>query len=183
MQNKKIIFVIFLFIAIIATIVVFLTTIAQPSKTPHITTSTIPQSTTIPTNAVSHTINNEGFPDLQKEEKLPDGSTKSYLDSTNPTRANTVQSAADGSILFERYVVGPDASETLTSNITSYGTPTQIFIGSHFYGQKIQTYVFAQKGVAIIANQQTDQVFEKHFFPPMSVTEYVQRYGEDIVNK
>lgn len=181
-QHKGIIIAFVLFICM-TPILFFVAKSVTPVKAPTITSSKTPLPTALPTNSISHRINNEGFPDLQKEEVLPNGGYKRYLDSANPARSNIIQSGPDGSILFERYIVGPDASERLSDNSISYGTPEHIFSGSRFYGPSAQTYLFATKGVALIANPQTDQVLEKHFFPPMSVDAYVQKYGEDIVTK
>lgn len=62
----------------------------------------------------------------------------------------------------------------------AYGEPEREIQGSLYFGENAKTYIFAKKGIAIIANMNTEEVYELQQFQPVSVERYLNLYGEDI---
>ena len=67
------------------------------------------------------------------------------------------------------------------SDVTSkYGQPEEIVNGSNFYGYGVSTYIYADKGFAVIGNANADKVYELQTFLPMSIDQYKSQYGQDL---
>lgn len=166
-----------------------------PQVTPQVTSQPTPFETEpIPTapegfgNDTHVNLNNtsiyEDSENLQKKDENPDGSIKYTLASSDTTRPNIiVVDPQNDVVIFQRTVRDRDNNTLLPQYRDLYGQPEKTFSGSRFYGNTAQTYVFANDGVAFIANPQSNTIFEIHFFLPTTVDNYVQKYGEDIINK
>lgn len=150
-----------------------------PTPAPTVTEEPLPTLFTEITPTGTSAEDDEGWGDLKSEEKLSDGGIKYSLYSTNASRPNIIQSAADGSLVFQRSVLSPDAPENISDYMETYGQPDQLSTGSLFYGPTAQTYIYAQDGFAIIVDPQTGSIFEIQNFPSMTATEYIQKYGAD----
>ena len=127
----------------------------------------------------------ESDPTLQKKETLTDGSIKYTFLSTNPSRPNIiiVQGQYKDTIYERSQVIDGEPPVLLTEYLTFFGQPTKIMKGSRIYGADAQTYFYAERGWAYIANPKTDRVLEIQDFPSMDISEYLTKYGEDIVEK
>lgn len=60
----------------------------------------------------------------------------------------------------------------------TYGQPEKEMYNR--YGFFSKTYIWASKGVAAIGNKNTDQVFEVAYFTPMTLADYLQKYGQGL---
>lgn len=85
---------------------------------------------------------------------------------------------------FERTVVlgKTNASNYLkiSDQIIKYGPAEKIIRGSKFYGYFRDTYIYATRGFAFIANTNADEIFEIQLFNPTSLDNYLSKYGDDI---
>ena len=61
-----------------------------------------------------------------------------------------------------------------------YGTPQAEHVGSATYGRFMKTYIYADKGAAVIFNPSTGEVFEIQLFSPVTVDQYLEKWGSDI---
>lgn len=118
---------------------------------------------------------------LQKTSISPDEQRTLYK-SSHPQRPNEIITNKNETvILFQREVIEQNEE---TPSINSYkedlGQPEEIVQGSSFYGQSPITYIYASKGVAFIGSEE-NKVLEVQRFQPMTVAEYKQKYGGDIV--
>ena len=114
----------------------------------------------------------------QKKESLPDGSTAYSYNSGNPSRPHLEISSSDDQIVFSRAVASKDFPlSTISTYNEAYGGPDKTITGSKIYGKNAVTLIYASVGVAIIGDPQTDEVFEKQTFVPMTADQYIQKYG------
>lgn len=117
---------------------------------------------------------------LQKTELLPDKTTMYTVTSTNPLRPDLIHANNNGYPIFKRLVTPPSFPLSLKSFVDLYKPPKWIFKGSVFYGVGVNSYIYPELGIALVANPQTDQVFEQHIFQKTKVEDYVSKYGDDI---
>lgn len=115
---------------------------------------------------------------LQKTEQIKDGKTLYTLSSSDPKRPNIIIVDKDGSYNLKR--IAMPIKYPLSSFVKLYGRAKWIFKGSVFYGADVQQYIYADLGFALVANPQTDEVFEQYLFQPMKIDEYIKNYGDDI---
>lgn len=117
-------------------------------------------------------------PILKKD--VPDGKEYSFLSPLNDRPDIVV--TKNGKASFEREILPLEvnsAGHALISKLEEkLGKPDQIVKGSKNYSWDASTYIYANKGVAFIGQQ--DTVFEIQTFAPMSVNEYIQQYGQDL---
>jgi hypothetical protein len=99
------------------------------------------------------------------------------------TRSNKISTSKDV-VIFERVEVPVDPSDpkhkTIEQMITVFGDPDNILPGSNYFGNFVSTYIYASKGMAFVGNPNTSEIYEMLFFKPTSVSEYLNKYGEDI---
>lgn len=117
---------------------------------------------------------------LEKKEILSDGSTKYSLSSSVQSRPNVIITRdQEQNIVFERTVIEQTGKPILLADYLSFfGQPERTIAGSQFYGTSAQIYILASQGVAYIAIPQTNRVLELHTFAPMSVDEYLAKFGD-----
>jgi hypothetical protein len=163
-------------------------TSSEPSPAVNPTTSqnkpSITQIPTVfPTPATEETVEEEDLSKLQgliTKEALADGTTKYIVQSTNPNRPEIYIAYNDHNILFERDIISPRYPVQITDYTKPYGQPERMITGSIFYGPNTQTLIYAKEGMVIVGNPAKNQVYEQHLFEPMTVAEYIQKYGDDI---
>ncbi len=129
-----------------------------------------------------HAIEPEDLEGLQITETSSDGDTIYTSADIRPSRPNILK-VRDGVTVFNRTVRPEGFDEKITDYTDTYGAPEEMITGSRFYGPSAQIYIYASSGFAFVANPETQEVFEQYTFPPKSVTEYIKKYGEDILNK
>lgn len=122
----------------------------------------------------------EQIPDRKNKEIKGDQTIYSY-----PTPAETRDNLiiTEGSqVVFERKVtVEPNFNHPILSEtLKSFGTPDKEFKGSYYYGAEFTTYIYPSKGVAVVGNPLNNEVYEIHYFKPMSAEEYQRLWGEDL---
>lgn len=121
--------------------------------------------------------------DIKNQEATEDGRLIFSLNSQNPLRADQVITK-DDKVIFERIYIPESKSDPnhllISTVIAKYGQPEKIFKGSRLWGHFVTTYIYSGKGVAFIGNPNTDEVYELQIFEPVSVEEYIQKYGDDI---
>lgn len=126
----------------------------------------------------------EKLPNIQKKEALPNGGTKYSIKSYNVLRPDEII-VKDNTATFERSTTPEDPKALgfarIAQYIERYGEPQRVIKGSKFYGEFVSTYVYSQLGFTVIANQYTGEVFEVQTFAPMSVSSYMQLYGNSDV--
>lgn len=90
----------------------------------------------------------------------------------------------NGVVVFERIITPKDPTLPGFSKISDLtqplGKPQQTINGSKTYGSYVVTYVYAEKGIAILGNPNTDIVYELHLFKPTTPTLYKETYGKDL---
>lgn len=154
--------------------------IEQQDKTPT-TTSISPLQKTIIGQTTSDQIKSNFS--IIEEKQLPDGSTAYSIPSPLTSRPIEIRTKEDV-VVFERELTPVDSIDPGYSTITffqnEYGEPDEVFKGSLYYGSYLEHLIYSSRGFTLIANPNTDEVFEIHFFEPMSVEEYVKMYGDDI---
>jgi hypothetical protein len=125
----------------------------------------------------------EILPDVEEKEDLSDGRTLYSLESPYITRKNEILTQ-DGVVVFERILAPEQSSAPGHARISEYtrllGDPQESLVGSRFYGPHVTTFIYADRGLALIGNTHTDEVFEIHTFTPTTVEQYRQLYGQDI---
>lgn len=105
------------------------------------------------------------------------------LDSQNPIRTDQIITQ-NNQVIFQRVYIPEnpnDPNHLLISNmISEYGATEKTVQGSKLWGPFITLYIYSNKGIAFIGNPNTDEVYELQTFSPLSVEEYIQKYGDDI---
>lgn len=121
-------------------------------------------------------------PTFKKSAALSEEQTQYLFSSPYLSRDNEVI-AKNGVAIFKRLVVvsdDPDFKTDISSYREKYGTPEAEFIGSAYYGDSVQTYIWASKGLAIIFYPYTGEVLEIQSFSPTPIEEYKKLWGTDI---
>lgn len=121
-------------------------------------------------------------PTFKKSAALSKGQTQYLFSSPYLSRDNEVITR-NGVAIFKRLVVvsdDPSFKTDISSYKEKYGTPEAEFIGSAYYGDSVQTYIWTSKGLAIIFYPYTGEVLEIQSFSPMSKEEYKMLWGADI---
>lgn len=194
--NKGMLFVLCTILVIVVTLIAIILLNGLGGK--GTTAGPIPTPTAVPRGAstqrkinpaqktvIEQTTQNEvqTLPSVESKSPLPDGATRYTLKSPLSSRKNEII-VKDNHVVFERMLV-PESSKApgyvrISEYEKEYGKPQQIIRGSHFYGNLIKTYIYADKGFAFIGNSFTDEVFEIHTFKPTTIENYITQYGEDI---
>ncbi len=125
----------------------------------------------------------EQLPTIENKVILPEGGTRYTLTSPLVTRKNEII-VQNNQAVFERILVPENRQDpgfvTLTEYKNEYGQPQETIRGSYFYGNLIETFIYADKGFALIGNPFTNEVYEIQTFAPTTVENYKARYGDDI---
>ena len=107
---------------------------------------------------------------------LPDGSIEYEYSSDDPNMPD-MQILKDNVVVFRRNMM-PETKLTDYSDLLS--NPEYTSQGSNYYGANAIIYASPTKGIAVVTNPQTEQVYEQYLFQAMSVNDYLQKYGKDI---
>lgn len=124
----------------------------------------------------------KSYPDAKKQ-FLSSGDPAYSINSTLDTRPDQVV-FHNNIAKFERTVVIGNATTPTNLKISTlvlkYGSAEKIIRGSKFYGGHMETHIYPNKGLAFIANPNTDEVYEIQTFTPTTLDDYLTNYGEDI---
>lgn len=122
----------------------------------------------------------ESLPGISKTSES-DYSYSSYL-LQRPNEIKTENNTAS----FERVLTPISSSDpnytTIPKIIEMFGKADKITTGSKFYGDYLNTYIYATQGMAFVGNPNTNEVYEIQFFKPMTPDEYESKFGQDISN-
>lgn len=114
---------------------------------------------------------------------LPDGINEYSLESELKTRPDLFL-AKDGTIVYEREITPVDPNspgyQTLSSIVAKFGNPEKEVKGSNYYGSFLNTYIYASQGFTIIANPNTDEVYEIQFYKKTTPEDYLKEFGGDV---
>lgn len=84
----------------------------------------------------------------------------------------------DGVVQYTSMIVPADERESLAEAIQKYGEPGKVTYSHFMHGAK--TYVYATQGVTLIVNEGAGVVYEKQYYPPMSLDEYMRTWGKNL---
>lgn len=65
---------------------------------------------------------------------------------------------------------------------TAYGPADYTFSGTKTYGQTVMVFVYLKRGIALVTNVKTTQVYEEWRFKPMSKEQFQQAYKGEILD-
>lgn len=121
--------------------------------------------------------------DIIKKEASGEGKIIYSLNSKNPLRTDQIITQNE-KIVFERVYIPEDPNDPnhllISAMIAKYGQPEKIIQGSKLWGPFMNTYIYNNTGMAFIGNPNTNEVYELQNFTPLSLDEYIKRYGDDI---
>lgn len=121
----------------------------------------------------------ENDPNFLKREPakgaLSDGTVVYTFASTNPARPNIIITQGK-EIIFQRTVIDLAYPVAISDYTDVDGSPDKLVQGPRFYGFDKMTNIYEKKGVAFIADPQTQQVLEQHLFTPMPADEYIKMH-------
>lgn len=121
--------------------------------------------------------------DIVKKEASIEGTLIYSLNSQNPIRTDQIITRNE-QIVFQRTYIPEDPSDPshllISAMIEKHGQPEKVIQGSKLWGPFMNNYIYNTKGLAFIGNPNTDEVYELQNFTPLSLDEYIQKYGDDI---
>ena len=125
------------------------------------------------------------LPNFLSKVALPGGQTQYNYESQLNNRSNQIITSG-GKVIFERELTPENPTTpgyaTISQVKAQFGEPDRVIKGSKFYGFPLEQYIYSKKGFAMVANPYNNEVYEFSFFTPMSVEEYVSKYGDDITS-
>lgn len=97
------------------------------------------------------------------------------------SRPNQIQTE-NGIASFERTLTlsGNSSTTTIIGLKRKHGEPDGTLKGSVYYGPHVTWFIYANKGLAFIGNEFTDEVFEVLFFEPTTFEEFLKKYPPDV---
>ena len=114
---------------------------------------------------------------------LPNSDAGYSLPSSLKTRPNVI-GIKNGFVSYERETTSTNPSSptylTLSKITYTFGEPEKVINGSNYYGSFLSTYIYASRGFSVVANPNTDEVYEVQFFAHTTPNQYVKLFGEDI---
>lgn len=127
----------------------------------------------------------KNLPDIIKTETLTNGERKYSLNSPVPISRPNLILTKNGVSIFERTITNetdPNSKDyiAISQYQSIFGDPDKVIKRSKYYGDFMNTYIYASRGFALIGNPNTDEVYEVQAFVPMSTDQYVQQYGQDL---
>ena len=84
----------------------------------------------------------------------------------------------DGVVVLVGAHISEDDDFTVSEVIAKYGQPAKKTYS--YYSDGALTYIYPSRGLALIADEDLDVVFEEQCFVPMSLEQYMQTWGKDL---
>ncbi|MBI2011467.1 hypothetical protein HYS91_01730 [Candidatus Daviesbacteria bacterium] len=121
---------------------------------------------------------------IKEKKELGEGKVEYNLETyINPVRPDQVI-VKDGQVIFERINIPEQTNHPSYVKLSyfkeRFGEVESIKKGSKTYGPLIETHIYSSKGVALIANPFTEEVYEIQLFKPSTAEKYIREFGEDI---
>lgn len=87
-----------------------------------------------------------------------------------------------GTVIYEKVITVDSYAKhpTISSYKKTYGDPQAIKRGSKTLGSFMTFFIYASKGITLLGNPFTDEVYQIQTYAPMTVNEYIQLWGDDI---
>lgn len=107
----------------------------------------------------------------------PIASSGNILDfqSKSPTENNKITSE-NGKVIFIRHVIAKGDNTSTTQITDLYGTaPVRLYGPDSNGGEDL--YVYPEKGVAYLANQPKEYMFEIWYFEPMGINNFIKKWA------
>lgn len=121
------------------------------------------------------------LPNIVKKTVLPNGQTAFDVKTGYAIRGDQIITDNKTAVFIRKRVASDDKTQTLQAYQTQFGQPEEEIIGSKHYGEAATLFLYASKGIAILGNKHSGEVFETQTFMPTSVENYKTLYGEDIL--
>lgn len=170
------------FITGILTIVVIISALLTPTKPAVTKPSPSPSQITLTLPGKTTESQVTSFKNIKSKAVLENGVTVYTYPSNTTVKDNEIQTQ-NGVVIFERNITSYIEDPNLTSQnyMQQLGTPERVIEhGSRFYGSSSKYLIFASKGTTLIVDSFNDKVLEIQKYQPMSVDEYIQKWGSDI---
>lgn len=118
---------------------------------------------------------------IKSVEQLPGGLSQYIFSSPLINRDNIITTDSN-QVVFKREVTVDENSKhpKVVDYKQQLGEPQETIQGSTHYGKFETFYIYADKGITLVANPFTEEIDEVHTYVPMTVAEYKQRWGNDI---
>jgi hypothetical protein len=97
--------------------------------------------------------------------------------SPHPMQFNTIV-FQDQIVVLMDVIMGDEDAPAFSEIKVLYGEPGQITYTNYIQGSMV--YIYPDKGRAFIADENTDIVFTKQCFLPMSLDDYLNTWGKDL---
>lgn len=119
---------------------------------------------------------------FKERETKQNGETHYFYETPNKARESSIITDKNGKIIFKKIITtDTDYSHPKISDyVKTNGEPEEIYTGSKRYGPYATYTLYPSKGIVIIGNPLTDEVFELDLFSGMSLDEYMKKYGSDV---
>lgn len=125
------------------------------------------------------------LPGLQEKAASTEGRIKYKFESVIPLIPSEVLTK-DGVVVLEKINTPDSPSQAgygrLEDFVKELGEPERKIGGSRTFGYYVDTHIFANKGITIIANQNTGEVFQIQIYRPTTVDKYLTDFGDDIID-
>jgi hypothetical protein len=115
--------------------------------------------------------------------KRLEGNVDEYTFASVSKRLNHVIFTKDDVVIFEKHItITTDYRHpNLTTYLKEYGYPEETLHGSKTYGSNVNYYIYASKGITVVGRPFSEEIEEIHAYQPMSVAEYINTWGKDIL--
>lgn len=188
----------FIVLIIIVFLMTLISSVSQPENIPLAPTSTTPtpvqirqfqkstgklsplQQTIIKKTTESEIQKTYG---IEKIRTLPNNTTEYILPSSFSKLPQQII-VKNGVVVYEEIVTPKDPTKEgfvrLSDFTRAFGTPDSDVRGSKRYGWWMHTYIYPGKGIAVLADPETDIIYEIRIFVPTTLEEYIKQYGNDL---
>lgn len=181
MNGKKPAFYIRLFFIGLVLIVLGVAVVALKTKSPSPTKTVTPISVPNQRTIIGKTTDSQvqKSTDIISKEKNSNGTTNYTVKSVSPIYPDTIITQ-DGVVTYESTNSMSETFPKISDYVNKLGQPQEKIVGSKKYGALAVYYIYADKGIAFVGNQYTDNIYEFQRFSPMPLDQYLKMYGTDI---
>lgn len=182
LQNKRLLFLIFVSFFLVVTVILFVVSIfVQQGKQPNTGPRGQFRLTQLEKTDIGKTTQREIEESGQVVSKTVRGETTIYqVTSITPFATDEIRTKG-GKVVFEKTSTRTTklgALPKLTSIQQKFGEPDTILKSVGPFGSHVSAYVYATKGLALFANDTTKSIYEVQRFTPMSTQDYEKEYAE-----
>ncbi len=121
------------------------------------------------------------LPNIVNKTALPNGKTAFDVKTGYAIRGDQIITDSKTTVFVRKRVSSDDKNQTLGVYTAQLGQPEEEIMGSKHYGEAATLFLYASKGIAILGNKHSGEVFETQTFIPTNVENYKTLYGQDIL--